>query len=294
MTFSRIMAIMRHVIERCGLRSLSPVSVSTKADGSPVTELDGLIERLVQDELLKTFGQNSVAVVTEEQEGSDVLSIREIAGCEVLVTIDGIDGTADFIRHAQGHHNSLWMAAVTAVYWRGPGSMFTPLLAFGYQPNEDRLFASTDGISQVIDGLCGQTRERILKCPNRGWPEPIGSIDFFAVRPECQWTVPQNLIGQLGHSAYNMASIALACSTDLNVAFQQPNFTTFHYKIWDYGLWPILHAAGFVTLHEGIRVIGTNPSWFGDADSPPGRILAPVLICHADNIRRITEAIRRQ
>ena len=51
--------------------------------------------------------------------------------------------------------------------------------------------------------------------------------------------------------------------------------------VWDFGLWPILNAAGLATAdyeHVQQRYDALDLNWFGQSDEPPGKIIRPVLI----------------
>lgn len=73
-----------------------------------------------------------------------------------------------------------------------------------------------------------------------------GSIDIYLDKAECPHAIADAYVHQKGPSGFNMISLLAACHPDLG---QHPpvNFTSFHYQIWDFGLWSLLNAAGFST-----------------------------------------------
>ena len=127
-----------------------------KPDGSLVTDIDPLIERIVLEHLLGELG-GSPMIVREEASAGEAATVARIAEAETLVTIDGIDGTGRFIDHFNSRApNPQWLVALTAVYRRDAATgWFVPELAFAYQPATDCLFALVEGQAQVVENPLG-------------------------------------------------------------------------------------------------------------------------------------------
>ncbi|WP_372719366.1 inositol monophosphatase family protein [Novipirellula sp.] len=273
--------IIRDVYNRCGFSSLSGVYAEKKGDSSPVTDIDPLVEHIILGHLEATSIGDKFACVREEATG-DLDTIEKIKEKEYLATIDGIDGTGDFIRHFnRNERNPKWLVGLTAIYKKDGDGLYVPIFAFALQPFENRLFVMCHEGDQdkayLIKQPLGLTQIFELNADNIANGPDIGSIDVFLDKPDCQWQLnDQSLKGQTGPSGFNTASLAAAAAPFHAFAGSDKlTFTTFHYKLWDFGLWPVLQAAGIKTLlkePDGIKLVNKlNLNWFGQDDNTPGK-----------------------
>ena len=281
MDISLVIKIIRDVINCTQLNSLSSTKASQKDDGTQVTDIDPLVERIVLDRLLEFLPKNTV-IIGEETSANCLPSIQEIRNAPTIVTIDGIDGTEYFINHYNDdEENDKWLIALTAVYERNLATgQFEPLLAFAFQPGLERLFCYAEGVATcILDPLSNPT-EYSLSVDYINTDHVRGSIDVYLDREQCPHAIADSWIYQKGPSGFNMASLLSSCNPNI-AKIPHVNFTSFHYMVWDFGLWPILKAAGFVTAdYEKVsrRYIALDLNWFGQSDEPLGKIARPVLI----------------
>src|SRR6266567_2955718 len=98
LTLDFVIGILRDVVERTGLTTLKNIAAEHKQDQSPVTETDALVETIVAEHLRTELGDDFL-LVGEESSGLNLPTIGEIRRAPLLVTIDGIDGTTEFVRH---------------------------------------------------------------------------------------------------------------------------------------------------------------------------------------------------
>jgi hypothetical protein len=281
MDISLPIRILRDIVNRTGLRSLEHVAYLTKGDGSRVTDIDPFIEMIVESHLRQAIDQ---AFVVASEESTRMPTIGQIRDHEVLVTIDGIDGTGDFIRHVNdGAANPKWLIAMTAVYRRTDATgWFEPVLAFAYQLLTDCLFVLCEGTASLVERPLTLARVHAFDLNRLPADKPRGVIDVYLHNPECRHRIPKALWTQEGPSGYNMASL-LACAAVGRepMATLPVNFTSFHYNIWDFALWPVLNAAGFATVdyadfthsYRELRL-----EWWGENDAVPGKIKRPLVL----------------
>jgi len=282
MDHSLAIRIVRDVVERTGLDALANLAAEYKEDQSPVTAVDALVEAIVAEHLRKEFGEKFL-LVGEETSCGQVPTIGEMRRAPLLVTIDGIDGTTEFVQHInQGKRNPQWMMALTAVYRRDSSGRFTPLLAFAYQPHSKCLFACCDGKAALIERPLADARIWSFDIARLPADEPRGSIDVYLPKPECDYAIKPELCSQFGPSAYNMASLLASCAVGRPPTHNVPvNFTSFHYNLWDFGLWPMLSAIGFATADYadiGRSYSELRLDLWGEDHVRPAKILRPVLI----------------
>ena len=287
--------IIRDVVERTGLSQLASIVAEHKEDQSPVTEVDALVETIVAEHLRSEFG-NEFLLVGEETSCGQVPTIGELRRAPLLVTIDGIDGTTEFVQHVnQRKPNPQWLTALTAVYRREAAGRFTPALSFAYQPHSDCLFAYCDGQAALIEHPLTDARQFVFDLALAPRDKPRGTIDVYLPKPECAYTIKPELCSQFGPSAYNMASLLTSCAVGRAPTHNAPvNFTTFHYNLWDFGLWPMLQAIGFATADY--QNVGQNYDelrlevWGGD-HVRPSKILRPLVIAPPDLLPQLAGAL---
>jgi hypothetical protein len=295
MFFSFPIRIIRDVVERTGLATLAYIAAEHKEDQSPVTEIDALVESIVAEHLRTELG-NDFALVGEETSCGRVPTIGELRRASLLVTIDGIDGTTEFVQHVnQGRPNPEWMVALTAVYEREKSGSLRPLLSFAYQPHSECLFAWCDGKAALIERPLSDARSYSFDISRLPRDKPRGSIDVYLPKPACDYAINPEFCSQFGPSAYNMASLLASCAVGRppthNVAV---NFTTFHYNLWDFGLWPMLHAIGFATAdyqHVSRTYDELRLELWGSDDVRPTKIQRPLLIAPPDLLPRLAGAL---
>lgn len=281
MDISLCIRVIRDVIERTQLNSLNPINASKKADGTRVTNIDPLVEQIVLDRLLEFLPKNTV-IIGEETSANHLLSIHHICEASTIVTIDGIDGTDYFIKHCQDRQaNDKWLMALTAVYQRNLDTgLFDPLLAFAFQPQMDRLFCYAEEKATCIIHPLSQPKEYALTVDHVNTDKIRGSIDIYLDKAQCPHSIADSSVHQKGPSGFNMASLLSACNNNI-AKNSDVNFTSFHYTVWDFGLWPILKAAGFATTdyeHLENRFSALDLHWFGQPNEPLGKITRPLLI----------------
>lgn len=295
MDFQLPIRIIRDVVERTGLATLTNIATENKDDASPVTEIDALIETIVAEHLRAEFG-NEFLLVGEETSCGQVPTIDELRCAPLLVTIDGIDGTTEFVQHVnQGQPNPQWMVALTAVYGRAATGGLRPLLSFAYQPHSECLFAWCDGEAALIERPLSDLRSQSFDISQLPQDRPRGSIDVYLPKPECGYAIKPEFCSQFGPSAYNMASLLASCAVSRpptqNVAV---NFTTFHYNLWDFGLWPILNAIGFATADYedvGCTYDDLRLELWGNNDVRPTKIQRPLLIAPPELLPQLADAL---
>ena len=109
-----------------------------------------------------------------------------------------------------------------------------------------------------------------------------GSLDVWLQRARCPHVIQDGLAIQWGPSAFNAAAILACCAVGRPPNHtQRVNFTSFHFTLWDFGLWPVLAAAGLCTVDfqdVGREYQALNVRWFGDGAETPGKIRRPLLI----------------
>jgi hypothetical protein len=297
MTLDFVINILRDVIERTRLTTLKDVAADYKHDQSPVTETDALVETIVAEHLRRELGE--FLLVGEESSGMNLPTIGEIRRAPLLVTIDGIDGTTEFVRHVNhGDPNPLWLLAMTAVYRRDSVGRFEPLLSFAYQAHVDCLFALVDGRAVLVDQPLSHAKVHRFDLVQLPTDRPRGSLDVYLPKPECPHAIKPGLCTQEGPSGYNMASLLASCATGRALIGTQPvNFTTFHYNLWDFALWPILQAVGFSTVdfedHDQ-RCLRLQPELWGQDDARPGKIVRPLVIAPPQLLPQLTGVMTRR
>jgi hypothetical protein len=290
--FSLPIRIIRDVVERTGLATLANVAAEHKEDRSPVTAVDALVESIVAEHLRREFGDD-LLLVGEETSSSLVPTIGEMRRAPMLVMIDGIDGTTEFVQHVnEGRQNPQWMVALTAVYHRDQSGSFEPVLSFAYQPHSDCLFAYCGGKAVLIERPLSDAHTYLFDMGLSPRDKPLGSIDVYLPKPECEYTIKPNCCSQFGPSGYNMASLLASCAVGRPATHNVPvNFTSFHYNLWDFGLWPMLNAIGFATAdYEDIGRTYNElrlDLWGADNDRPT-KILRPLLIAPPDILPQLT------
>ncbi len=281
----------RDIYNRCRFDSLTGVyAKKKKSDGSTVTDIDPLVEHIVLEHLFKVIPEADAAVVREEA-STESDPIEEIKKQKYLVTVDGIDGTGDFIRHFnRDESNPKWLVGMTAVYKRKKDGTFRPKFAFALQPSEKRLFVFAKKKSLLVADPLGNAKLYPLHVENVSDSPMNGSIDVFLDKPECHWELrPHSVKYQTGPSGFNTASLAAASAPfEAHAGSSKINFTTFHYKLWDFGLWPVLKGAGFNTAQKGVNglnaVTSLDLNWFGDDDKPPGKCNdTPLVISNVED-----------
>jgi hypothetical protein len=287
--------IVRDVIERTGLATLANIAAEHKEDQSPVTAVDALAESIVAEHLRAELGEGYL-LVGEETSLGQVPTIGEMRRAPVLVTIDGIDGTNEFVQHVnQRKPNPQWLVALTAVYRRNQTGNLESLLSFAYQPHSECLFAYCDGRAQLIERPLSDARTHSFDMARLPADKPRGSIDVYLPKPECDYAIKPELCSQYGPSAYNVASLLASCAIGRPPTHNAPvNFTSFHYNLWDFGLWPMLNAIGFAT--SDYEDIGRNYNelrleLWGEDHVRPTKILRPVLIAPPDLLPRLAGAL---
>lgn len=299
MDLSLPIRITRDVVNRCGLRQLTGVYHAEKPDGSRVTDIDPLIEHIVLDHVKYELGRTPI-VVREEATALHIPSVREISGADFLLTVDGVDGTGRFISHFNhGEKNAQWLVAMTALYQRNPATgNFRPILSFAYQPTTDCLFALTEGHPVLVEDPLGTARVFQLNANRLDVSAPRGTIDVYLKTDHCPHTITENLVLQWGPSGFNAVSILSCCAVDRQPTHTETvNFTSFHYTLWDFGLWPILAAAGLnVVDSQDITRSYTELDihLFGDEFGPPRKIRRPLLIAHRELLPALQGVIRER
>lgn len=287
--------IVRDVVERTGLATLANIAAEHKEDQSPVTAVDALVETIVAEHLRRDFGEEFL-LVGEETSSSLVPTIGEMRRATMLVMIDGIDGTTEFVQHVnQGQHNPQWTLALTAVYRRESSGSFTPVLSFAYQPHSDCLFAYCDGQAVLVERPLTEARQFSFDINLLVRDKPQGSIDVYLPKPECPHAMKAEFTSQFGPSGYNMASLLASCAAGRPPTHNVPvNFTTFHYNLWDFGLWPLLNAIGFATTDYadiGRRYHELRLDLWGDDDVRPTKVLRPLLIAPPEMLTQLAGAL---
>lgn len=295
MDFSLPIRIIRDVVERTGLAKLANIAAEYKEDQSPVTEVDALVESIVAEHLRREFGGHFL-LVGEETSSTLVPTIGEMRRARLLMMIDGIDGTTEFVQHVnQGKHNPQWTLALTAVYQREASGRFKPLLSFAYQVHSDCLFAYCNGQAVLIEHPLTAARQFTFDIALAPRDQPRGSIDVYLPKPECPHAMKAEFTSQFGPSGYNMASLLASCAVGRPPTHNVPvNFTTFHYNLWDFGLWPMLNAIGFATAdyddvgrtYEELRL-----DLWGADDVRPTKILRPLIIAWPDLLPQLSGAL---
>ncbi len=281
MDINLIIKIVRDALSRTKLDSLSDVYTSQKTDGTRVTDIDPFVEQIVLGHLLKLLPK-STAIIGEETSGNRLLPIGHICQVETIVTVDGIDGTDYFIKHCQDkEENDKWLMALTAVYQRNSiTERFEPILAFAFQPQTDRLFCYAEGAATCIVHPLSNPTEYPLSVDYVNTAKIRGSIDVYLDQAQCPHSIAGSYVHQKGPSGFNMVSLLSSCNPNI-AKIPHVNFSSFHYMVWDFGLWPILNAAGLATAdyeHVQQRYDALDLNWFGQSDEPPGKIIRPVLI----------------
>lgn len=287
--------IIRDVVERTGLSRLSNIAAEYKEDQSPVTAIDALVESIVAEHLRREFGSDFL-LVGEETSSTLVPTIGEMRSAPLLVMIDGIDGTTEFVQHVnQGRHNPQWTLALTAVYQRQAPGRFAPLLSFAYQGHSDCLFAYCNGQAALIEHPLTAARQFTFDIALAPRDKPRGTIDVYLPKPECPHAMKPEYTSQFGPSGYNMASLLASCAVGRPPTHNVPvNFTTFHYNLWDFGLWPLLNAIGFATAdYENIdrRYDELPLELWGSDDVRPTKILRPLMIAPPDLLPPLAGAL---
>ena len=287
--------IIRDVVERTGLSRLANIAAEYKEDASPVTAVDALVESIVAEHLRREFGDEFL-LVGEETSSTLVPTIGEMRRAPLLVMIDGIDGTTEFVQHVnEGRHNPQWTLALTAVYQRESSGRFKPLLSFAYQPHSDCLFAYCDGQAVLIEHPLGEAREFTFDLSLAPRDQPRGTIDVYLPKPECPHAMKAEYTSQFGPSGYNMASLLASCAVGRPPTHNLPvNFTTFHYNLWDFGLWPLLNAIGFATAdyeNVGQTYSELRLDLWGEDHVRPTKIVRPLLIAPPDLLPQLAGAL---
>lgn len=290
-----VIRIIRDVVERTGLATLANIAAEHKEDRSPVTAVDALVESIVAEHLRREFGDEFL-LVGEETSSSLVPTIGEMRRAPVLVMIDGIDGTTEFVQHVnEGKQNPHWMVALTAVYRRDPSGGFEPVLSFAYQPHSDCLFAYCGGKAMLIEHPLAAAQTYSFDMRLSPQAEPRGSIDVYLPKPECEYAIQPEFCSQFGPSGYNMASLLASCAVGRPPTHNVPvNFTSFHYNLWDFGLWPLLNAVGFATAdYENVEQTYSELrlDLWGEDDVRPTKILRPLLIAPPDLLPQLAGAL---
>jgi hypothetical protein len=281
MDISFCIKIIRDVIAHTQLNALISINTSLKADGTKVTNIDSFVEQIVLDHLLEFLPEHTV-FIGEETSADHLLSIHEIGEASTIVTIDGIDGTDYFIQHCQDRQaNDKWLIALTAIYQRNLDTgLFDPILAFAFQPQSDRLFCYAEESATCIVHPLSNPIEYALNVDHVNTDGIRGSIDIYLDKAQCPHAIADSSVYQKGPSGFNMVSLLSACNPNI-AENSEVNFTSFHYALWDFGLWPILKAAGFATTdyeHLKNRFSALDLHWFGQPDAVLGKITRPLLI----------------
>lgn len=199
----------------------------------------------------------------------------------MIVTIDGIDGTDYFIQHCQDQtENDKWLAALTVVYRHNLGTgLFDPVFAFAFQPQTDRLFCyAQETVTCIVQPLSNPTEYR-LNVDQVNTDEICDSIDIYLDKAECPHTIADSYIHQKDPSGFNMASLLATCHPEIG-QYPPVNFTSFHYSICDFGLWPLLNTARFSTAdYQQIEqwFSALDLQWFDHVDQRLGKMTRPVL-----------------
>jgi 3'-phosphoadenosine 5'-phosphosulfate (PAPS) 3'-phosphatase len=287
--------IIRDVVERTGLSQLANIAAEYKEDQSPVTAVDALVESIVAEHLRRELG-NDFLLVGEETSSTLVPTIGEMRAAPLLMMIDGIDGTTEFVQHVnQGKHNPQWTLALTAVYEREAAGRFRPLLSFAYQGHSDCLFAYCDGQAVLIERPLAEARQCAFDISISPRDKPRGSIDVYLPKPECPHAMKEEFASQYGPSGYNMASLLASCAVGRPPTHNVPvNFTTFHYNLWDFGLWPMLNALGFATADYqdlGRTYDELRLELWGADHVRPTKILRPLVIAPPDVLPQLAGAL---
>lgn len=269
MNASLAVRIIRDIYNRVGLQDLRGVLAERKADGSTVTDIDPLIEHIVLEHLTQSLDLSDTAVVREESDSA--YKISDVKKKRRLLTIDGIDGTGDFIRHYnESNLNSKWLIAMTAMYEMVDNGKHKPMFAFAFQPHENRLFLATSDESLLILHPLERPVVHRLTAKNITAMPRQGSVDVYLKKDECKFTMDDKVVAQTGPSGFNFASLAASCIRQKLDGSKSINFTTFHYKLWDFGLWPVLHNAGITTIvrhaDKKKKVTELDLNWFAADD----------------------------
>lgn len=129
-TTEELLGFALSIVARAGALALKGfnerVPASTKPDGSPVTDSDLAVERLLRDAIASTFPAHQVA--------GEEFGAEEIGGSAGAWLIDPIDGTAlfargdpgwgvllSFVRNGRPEIGIISMPAVERHYWAGAG-----------------------------------------------------------------------------------------------------------------------------------------------------------------------------
>lgn len=280
--------IIRDVYNRCGFAALTGVYAEKKEDSSLVTDIDPLVEHIILEHLAKTsIGKDDLFSCVREEAKDTSATIRTIKTKPYLVTIDGIDGTGDFVRHFNRcEPNSKWLVGLTAIYQRDDNGLYTPVFAFALQPNEDRMFVAADGKALLIKNPLRMPSTFHLNAVNDPDAPDFASIDVFLDKPKakCKWQLSdESMRLQSGPSGFNTASLAASAAPfEAFAGSDKITFTTFHYKLWDLGLWPVLNAAGIQTVLKGTDALQLvsklDLNWFGPDEKVPGLCDATPII----------------
>lgn len=283
MDISLPIRIIRDVVHRTRLTTLANIAAERKEDRSPVTQIDSLVETIVAEHLRSEFG-TELLILGEESSEFNPPSVGEIRRARLLMTIDGIDGTTEFVRHVNGgDKNPLWLVAMTAVYRCDEATnRLVPLLSFAYQPHADCLYVYVAGQALLIDDPLRAARTSTFDISLLPSDRPRGSLDVYLPKPECPHAIAPGFCTQQGPSGYNMVSLLESCAVGRQPRHTEPvNFTSFHYNLWDFSLWPILNAVGFATadyehLHQSYSEL--RPDLWGEDNAPPGKVLRPLML----------------
>jgi hypothetical protein len=295
MDLSLPIRIIRDVTNRCGGFSSRGIFAEQKQDGSWLTDIDPLVEHIVVEHLREELGDKAV-FVREEAPQHQRKTVGEICEAEILVTIDGIDGTGRFIRQMnQGISGATWLVAMTAVYRRNSETgNFRPILAFAYQPTCDTLFALVDAHAMIVENPLRQPDVSLLNAEHLQSDSPKLIVDSYLTKATCPHRLTIPYVDK-GPGGFAFASLLQSCRAEPNLEFfQSVNCLSFHYMIWDFGLWPVLTAAGLQTVDfEDFQTVHgeLNPRLFGQMDEVPGKILRPLIIAPEKALPSLVGAI---
>ncbi|MCP8937968.1 inositol monophosphatase [Alsobacter sp. SYSU M60028] len=220
-------------------RDKGSIQVSFKGHQDYLTEVDGLVERLIIERLSARFPEDGF--IGEEGGGS---------GSARVWVIDPIDGTSNFARGI-GH----FCVSIAYVDDRGPA------LGVIYDPTRDELFAAERGGGATLNGApiavsgIADPRRASVEC---GWSmrRPIG--DYIAL---------MGRVAEMGAGLYRLGSGALGMA--YVAAGRTDAYCELHINSWDVlaGLVIVAEAGGAVSdftagdyLANGNPVLACSPA----------------------------------
>lgn len=286
--------IVREVVNECNFTDPARLAVESKSDSTLVTDLDPRVEEIVIRHVAERFG-NGFLVVAEETSREKLPSIDEAVGAQMILTVDGIDGTGDFVRHVvRGEENQKWLVGMTCLMQQfGESGCFRPVLAFAYRPPTEELFLFENDKSLIVKRAF-KADEHWDELQVRTGNQPRGTLDVAIKKPDANYVVvDESIVSQYGPSGYNMAELATSARDRTKDA---PNFTMFQYKAWDFGLWPVLSCAGyeFASYTNGIPYRGFSPRDFDAGNGSFSLIRDPIVICIPGDFQEIRKSIKQR